>query len=104
MLLTLYDVPLVDGTLRQCGVEDDAVLFISDVRQGFDNHYQRMGGFLKNYEGNTLDADVNDALHGFLGVKSEQEARDLPLPKGAKKPAKNANKLAVGADYGKMQP
>jgi hypothetical protein len=83
MMLTLYDIPLTHGTLKECGIQDEACLFITDVRTNYTNELDALTGMMRERKVEApkqkrMDRDVTDALTGFLG-------NDYKIPSKKKK-------------------
>jgi len=72
MMLTLYDIPLTHGTLKDCGIQDETCLFITDVRTNYTNELDALAGMMREKKSQPpkqarMERNVADALTGFLG-------------------------------------
>jgi len=72
MMLTMFDIPLTHGTLKECGIQDETCLFITDVRTNYTSELDALAGMMRERKAQApqqprMERDVGEALAGFLG-------------------------------------
>jgi len=106
MMLTLYDIPLTHGTLKDCGIQDEVCLFITDIRTNYTNELDALAGMMRERKSEgpkqaRIEQNVADALTGFLGDDYGSNFKKPSKKKKSKvKPQTNAKTSGASASYG----
>merc|ERR1719397_874096 len=99
MMLTMFDIPLTHGTLKECGIQDETCLFITDVRTNYTSELDALAGMMRERKAQApqqpkMERDVGEALAGFLGEDYDSSKKSTTKKKkgGAKQQTTSKSK------------